>query len=125
MSPLLVVTPVAPAAQASAATLPTVKPLLSRKRSKAPAAVLLTAKLLVTVLATSHRSTLPAATTARFWAVMAPAPPAVCVTAVPELMRTVAVLAAPVLDGRSVVMGHGVVTRSRSTVLVGTPVGQG
>src|SRR5437762_1672234 len=63
-SPLVVTTPVAPAAQTSAATVPTLFPYTTLFRSKAPAAVSETATLLVTVLATWHRSTFPAATTA-------------------------------------------------------------
>src|SRR5207237_750004 len=121
-SPLFVVTPVAPAAHTSPATVFTVKPLVSRNRTKAPAAVSRAAKLPVTVLATSHRSTLPAATTARLAAVMAPAPPAVWVTAAPELRRTVAVLPAPVLTAWVKVIGPAVLTRSTSPLLVITPV---
>src|SRR5439155_1056437 len=86
---IVVVTPVAPAAQTSAATEPTVKEGVSRKRTKAPGAVSLAAKV-ATLLATSHRSTLPAATTARPPPVTAPAPPTVCVTVVAALRRTVA-----------------------------------
>src|SRR5437899_3795807 len=84
-SDLLVTTPVAPAAQTSPATVFTVKPLVSRKRTKAPAAVSRAAKLPVRILATSHRSTLPFARNARLAAWMAPAPPAVWVTAAQEL----------------------------------------
>src|SRR5262245_16778204 len=97
MSPLLVTAPVAPAAQASAGTLPTVKPLVSRKRTKAPAPVLLAAKVLVTVLATWHRSTLPAATTAKIGRASCRARAAVWVAARPELKDTDEVLGAPVL----------------------------
>src|SRR5207245_1929379 len=121
-SPLLVTTPVAPAAQTSPATVFTVKPLVSRKRTKAPAAVSRAAKLPVTVLATSHRSTLPLARTAKLAAVMAPAPPAVWVTAAPELSRTVAVLPAPVLTAWVKVIGPGVRTKATSALFVITPV---
>src|SRR5437870_3347314 len=76
-SPLLVVTPVAPAAQTSPATVFTVKPLVSRKRTKAPAAVSRAAKLPVTVMATSHRSHMKRAVQGKLAAVRAPAPPAV------------------------------------------------
>src|SRR5205814_1843189 len=122
MSPLLVVTPVAPAAQASAATVPMVKPLVSRNRTAAPAAVSEAAKLPVIVLATWHRSTVPLATTARLAAVIAPAPAGVWVTAAPELRRTVAVLAAPVLTALASVIGPAVLTRSTSPLFVVTPV---
>src|SRR5439155_474547 len=74
-SPLLVVTPVAPAAQASAAMAPTVKPLASRNMTEAPAAVSEAAKARLTALAVRHRLTAPLATTARSRAVRAPAPP--------------------------------------------------
>src|SRR5207245_1991296 len=87
-----------------------------------PAAVSRAAKLPVTVLATSHRSTLPLARTARLAAVMAPAPPAVWVTAAPELSRTVAVLPAPVLTAWVKVIGPAVLTKSTSPLLVTTPV---
>src|SRR5205807_3837734 len=97
MSPLVVSTPVAPAAQTSAATVPTVEPLVARKQPNALPAVALLVTLPVTVLATSHRSTLPAATTARFAAVMAPAPPAVCVTRSEERRVGKELMPAPVL----------------------------
>src|SRR5437764_270225 len=121
-SPLLVVTPVAPAAQASAATAATVKPLASRNMTAAPAAVSEAAKVRVMVFATSQRSTVPAATTARSRAVIAPAPAGVCVTAPPELRRTVAVLAAPVLTALVRVIGPAELTKSTPPLLVVTPV---
>src|SRR5437870_5395818 len=121
-SPLLVVTPVAPAAQTSPATVFTVKPLVSRKRTKAPAAVSRAAKLPVTVLATSHRSGLPYACTAGTSAVRAPASPTVWVTAARELRRTVAVLAAPVLTAWVSVIGPAVPTRSTHPLLDALPI---
>src|SRR5262249_43559604 len=103
------------------ATAPTVNPAVSRRRTKAPAPVSEAANVPVTVFATSHRSTLPLATTARFAAVIAPAPPAIWVTAAPELSRTVAVLPAPVLIACVSVIGPAILTRSTSPLLVVTP----
>src|SRR5207253_2175694 len=121
-SPLLVTTPVAPAAHTSPATVFKIGRAACRERAKAPAAVSRAAKLPVTVLATSHRSPLPLARTARLAAVMAPAPPTVWVTAARELSRTVAVLAAPVLTAWVRVIGPAVLTRPTSPLLVTTPV---
>src|SRR5438067_2122484 len=121
-SPLFVVTPVAPAAQTSPATVFTVKPLVSRKRTRAEERRVGKEKRPVTVLATWQRSTLPAAPTARLAAVMAPAPPAVWVPAAPELSRTVAVVPAPVLTAWVKVIGPAVLTKPTSPLLVTTPV---
>ena len=89
MLPLLLVTPVIAVKRVSAGTVPTVKPLLSRKEIMLPAPVLLAASVPLTLLLATSRVTSPTARTPRLAPVMTPA--AVCDRPVPELSRTVAV----------------------------------
>src|SRR5207253_1820392 len=120
-SPLLVVTPVAPAEQASAAMEPTVKLMLSRKWTKLPAPVVAAANVLTVLGAsggpTTHKSMLPPPSTLSAAAVIVPA--AIWDTEVAAFSRTVAVPAAMALLR---VMEPAVVRRVTSPLLVVTPV---